>query len=209
MKTCTFEGETEGLARAHPWSTSSADARHRYMDFKASPELIRTSLEDFVPFAQYLAVEAFYALLTQLNGDGSRLESNDCAFSSPALSGESSRMRKLSCEGRVMLLFRDLPRNTSGRDWPALVDALHRGLHVRDPGFELGMIGTALTPVRFVSEHAEEETTTPSEEGVQLMISFWAWGGTERVCMTNLGRVFSSLASVLRPLSSNDDDAQR
>jgi hypothetical protein len=203
-----FEGETEGLARAHPWSTSSADARHRYVDFKASPELIRTALEDFIPFAHYPAVEAFYALLAQLNGACSRLETNDCAFSSPELSGETSRMRKLSCEGRVMLLFRDLPQNMNGHAWPAFVVALHRALHLRDTGFELGMVGTALTPVRFVSEHARE-TTTPSEEGVQLMVSFWAWGGTDRVCMTNLGRVLSSLAAVLRPLSSNDADAER
>lgn len=188
------------------------DARHRYMDFKVSPELIRTSLEDFLPMAQYPAVEAFYALLTQLNGAGSRLESNDCAFTAPEPSGEASRVRTLRCEGRLMLLFRELGMNTHGRAWPSFLDALHRALEARDRGFELGLIGTALTPVRFVSQHGNEttrETTTPSEEGVQLMISFWSWGGTERVCMTNLGRVFSNLAPVLRALSSIDVDVPR
>ena len=191
MKTCTFEGETEGLLRSHPWSTSLAEDAHRYVDFKASPQLIRTTLEDFIPYVQYPAVEAFYALLERVNGEGSRLESNDCAFTGPEPSGESSRMRKLRCEGRVMLLFRDLPRNTNGRDWPHFIEALHRTLQARDTEFDLGIVGTALTPVRFV------ELAAPSAEGVQLMISFWAWGGTERVGMTNVGRVIGNLAYAL------------
>ena len=93
-----------------------------------------------------------------------------------------------------MLLFRDLPRNVSGHDWSAFTEQLHRTLHDLDRPFELGMIGTTLIPVHFRALAAQAE-------GLQLMISFWAWGGTEQVCMTNLARLFTNLTQALRVIS--------
>lgn len=198
MKTCTFEGESTVLARSHPWSTSASDEALRYLDFKTSPALIRPTLEDFLPFAHYPAIERFYGLVEWLNSAASCGETNDCAFSAPEVDPEASRMRRVWCTGRVMLLFRDLPRNVSGHDWPLFIDQFHRGLNDLDRPFELGMIGTTLIPVHY---RALAEQRAPAE-GLQLMISFWAWGGTEQVCMTNLARLFNNLSQVLRVISA-------
>jgi len=197
MKTCTFEGESAALARSHPWSTSTSDEALRYLDFKASPELIRSTLEDFIPFARYPAIERFYGLIEWLNGASSKVESNDCALSAPEVEREASRMRRVSCSGRLMLLFRDLPRNVSAHDWPTFTERLHLTLEALDRPFELGMIGTTLIPVHYRSLFAQGTEA----EGLQLMISFWAWGGTEQVCMTNLARLFTNLSQALRVIS--------
>ncbi len=192
-----FEGDSTELARAHPWSTLASDKALRYLDFKTSPGLIRTALEDFLPFAHYPAVERFYGLVEWLNSTASSVETNDCALCSPEVDGEASRMRRVSCTGRVMLLFRDLARNVSGHDWPTFIAQLHRGLHDLDRPFELGMIGTTLIPVHYRALAAQDAQA----EGLQLMISFWAWGGTEQVCMRNLARLFQNLSQALRVIS--------
>lgn len=197
MKTCTFEGDSNVLSRAHPWSTSTSDEAFRYLDFKTSPALIRTTLEDFIPFARYPATERFYGLIEWLNSAASTTETNDCALSSLEVDREASRVRRVSCTGRVMLLFRDLPRNVSGHDWPSFIEQLHRSLHDLDRPFELGMIGTTLIPVHYRALAAQDAQA----EGLQLMISFWAWGGTEQVCMTNLARLFTNLTQALRVIS--------
>ncbi len=206
MKTCEYAGEVEGLARSHPWSGSATDETARYLDLRASPALIRTALEDFAPWSRHAAVERFYGLLEWLNGPSSSLESNDCAFSPPARAAgareETARKapssRAFECSGRVMILFRDLARNTSPGEWPAFTLALHRALAVADPSFELGVIGTTLVPVRY------RELLGPDSlprEGLQLMLSFWAWGGTERACMTSLARLVENLAAALEQVS--------
>lgn len=170
----------------------------RYLDFKASPALIRTSLEDFLPFARYPAIEHFYGLIEWLNSAASSVETNDCAFSAPEVDREASRMRRVSCTGRVMLLFRDLPRNVSGHDWPLFIEQLHRMLHDLDRPFDLGMIGTTLIPVHYRVLAAQGSQA----EGLQLMISFWAWGGTDQVCMTHLARLFINLSQAMRVISA-------
>ena len=176
-----------GLARSHPYTSAVSDGSFRYMDLRASPELIRTTLEDFVAFGRHPAIQTFYRLVEHLNGADSALETNDCAFEPPARDPDDDRV---ICAGRVMVLFRDLPRNLLGAEWEVYTQALHEALCELDPDFEQGMIGT--TPVRV---HFRE---LPASDGAQLMISFWAWGDTERACWANLARVMSNLEGVLR-----------
>ena len=194
MKTCVYDGTPLAEPRSHPWSGAAGDADSRYYDLTLSPALIRTSLEDFVPWARYPAVDAFYALLERLNHLRSPLESNDCAFSGPAENAEPTVHKQLECSGRLMVLFRALARNTVPSEIEELRARLHRDLSADDPAFRWGVIGTSVIPVRFLALAGE-----PGPElGAQLMISFWAWGDSEPDTMQNLGRLFKALGRALR-----------
>ncbi len=201
MRTCEYAGEAFTAPRSHPWTDSAASADFRYYDMRVSPALIRTSLEDFVPWSRYPAVERFYALLEWLNGATSPFESNDCAFTAPHRNDDPSVGRSLECSGRVMLLFRDLARNVAPRDLSALTRAIHVALAPADPSFELGVIGTTEVPVRYVALPAGEQL------GAQLMLSFWAWGGTRAESMASLARLMKNLARALRSVAAQAGSA--
>jgi hypothetical protein len=197
MKTCKYDGEVLTLARSHPWTDAVTSSDLRYYDLKSSPALIRTSLEDFLPWSRYPAVDRFYGLLEWLNGATSPLESNDCEFTAPHPNKNPRFRKSLECSGRVMVLFRDLSRNLSPHDLLALTDALHDALAPADPHFEFGIVGTTLIPVRYVTLPAPPG----AQLGFQLMISFWAWGSTKAESMANLGRLMKNLSHMLRDVA--------
>ena len=194
MKTCEYDGSPFTEPRSHPWSDAVASADHRYYDLKSEPARIRSSLEDFVRWSHLAAVEEVYALLEWLNGETSPLESNDCAFTGPHANDVAAFPEKLTCSGRIMVLYRALPKNLSRGRIEALKNALHHRLGALDEGLALGMIGTTIVPVRFVTLPVSGE----GQLGHQLMISFWAWGNSESELMANLGRVVRSLSAALR-----------
>jgi hypothetical protein len=195
VKTCEYDGPPI-LARSHPWTDSAADAAHRYYDLKATPALIRTGLEDFVPWSRYPAVLAFYELLEWLNGARSPFESNDCAFDPPHENLHASVPLALACSGRVMLLFRDLPLNASAGDVAWLKDELHLALAGLDTELEAGLVGTTVVPVRYLA------LPDDAQMGQELMVSFWAWGETEADVMANLARVVAGLGAALRRVAA-------
>jgi hypothetical protein len=197
MMTCTFDGDVQTLARAHPWTTTTANPAHRYYDLRATPALIRTSLEDLLPWTRHPAIETFYTLLEWLNGPGSTLESNDCAFEGPEPCEDVEGRGSLECSGRVMLLFRNLARNVEGDDLADMTGALHASLAQMDPRFGRGVIGTTLIPVDYVTREAPA-----SQHGAQLMLSFWAWGRSEDECMISLGRLLTNLARAVREVDT-------
>lgn len=196
MKTCEYAGEPFAAPRSHPWVGSTSSKGSRYYNLTKSPELIRSSLEDFVPWGRYAAVEAFYLLLERLNHEKSLLESNDCAFTGPHPSESTATQKALECSGRVMVLFRDLARNTVPGQVDALKHELHLALAKLDPNFRSGMVGTTIVPVRYLALPEAND----GQLGVQLMISFWAWGNTEDENMQNLSRLLRNLANALRKL---------
>lgn len=198
MKTCEYSGEAFTEARSHPWTDAKTSSAFRYYDLKASPALIRTSLEDFVPWRHYLAVERFYALLEWLNGTSSLLESNDCEFTPPHPNQNLHMPEALECSGRVMVLYRQLSRNVAQHDLLALTNAFHNALAPLDTGFENGIVGTTLVPVRYLSLGGPAD----AQLGCQLMLSFWAWGGTQAQTMANLERLMNNLASALRTVGA-------
>jgi len=180
--------------RSHPWYGSASDPNHRHYDLRQQPELIRSALEELRPWTRYSAIETFYQLLEWLNGPASSLETNDCAFSGPSANETAGFAKALQCSGRVMLLFRDLPQNTDAARVYGLTEAVARALAQEDEGYEWGVIGATIVPVRF--------TTLPGTEhdqfGSQLMLSFWAWGDDEREVMAHLDRTLTNVSSVLR-----------
>ncbi|MFT4976092.1 MAG: hypothetical protein ACI8S6_001987 [Myxococcota bacterium] len=185
-------------ARSHPWRGSASDPSHRYCDLKQRPELIRSSLEDFQPWPRHAATETFYRLLERLNGPESILETNDCAFSGPDTNEMAGFDKALQCSGRVMLLFRDLPKNTDTANVYGLTETIARALSQKDEGYQWGVIGATIVPVRFTTLPGTED----DQRGAQLMLSFWAWGDDEPETMANLDRTLTNLSAVLRDVSA-------
>ena len=192
MKTCEYDGTPFSDPRSHPWTDVAGNADYRYYDFKTEPARIRTSLEDFVPWARYPAIDAVYTLLEWLNGATSTLESNDCAFTGPHANEISTFAKARQCSGRIMVLHRALAQNLSRARVKKLKDVLHRQLGAIDGDFEWGMIGTTVIPVRYVALPEDAQL------GTQLMISFWAWGNTDAELMSKLDRVVRNLSAGLR-----------
>ena len=181
--------------RSHPWVDSASNPAHRYYDFRSSPELIRSSIEDMQEWSAYPATETFYRLLEWLNGPESVFESNDCAFSGATTTTQSSK--RLQCSGRLMMLYRDLALNTSPEQIHWLTNAAAHALNQTDPAFEGGAIGATIMSVRFTTLPGPPER----QQGQQLMLSFWAWGEQEPEVMTNLDRTFHNVTVALHGLS--------
>ncbi|RYZ04468.1 MAG: hypothetical protein EOO73_23740 [Myxococcales bacterium] len=196
MKTYEYDGAPFSEPRSHPWVGSASDPSARHYDFTASPELIRSALEDFVPFRRYAAVEDFYALLERVNHPKSSLESADCAFNAPGPNETRLVKAELECSGRLMLLYRDLVLNTRRDRLAWLKSAFHQQLARLDPKFALGMVGTTLVPVRYLALPEE------SQAGQQLLLAFWAYGSTEDDVMQNVGRLFRNLTQAMRGVSA-------
>ncbi len=195
MKTYEYDGTPFSEPRSHPWSGSDTDPQARYYDFTATPELIRSSLEDFKPFQRFAAVEELYGLLERINHSKSLLQSSDCAFTAPHPNTTPQVKAALECSGRLMLLYRDLPQNTRKTRVSWLKAAFHQQLAHIDPKFALGMVGTTLVPVRYLALPPEAQL------GEQLMLSFWAFGASEDATMQNLARLFKNLTQALRAVS--------
>ncbi|MFZ5787078.1 MAG: hypothetical protein ACOY3Y_11610 [Acidobacteriota bacterium] len=199
MRTCEYAGAVFSVPRAHPWVDKAGSPECRYYDLTSSPELIRSSLEDFRPWRHYAAIEDFYLLLAALNQRDSALESNDCAFTGPHPNENPEYRKALQCTGRVMVLFRELRRNTVRDHVERLAYQLHCHLANVDPDFPWGVIGTTTTPVRYLAL----PETDGQQLGSQLMISFWAWGDTEEETMSNMQRVIENLSHSLRHVSAH------
>lgn len=170
-----------------------ASASHRYHDLTAHPGLIRTSLEDLLPYRHYRGITHLYELLERLNVPGSLLETNDCAFSAPDANDAPHVDKTLQCQGRVMVLYRELEWNLSRRRVEGLAHDIHVHLATHDQDFEWGMVGTTIAPTRYVDlPRAHDE-----QLGHQLMLSFWAWGDSEAEVMDNLDRVIVNLTAAV------------
>lgn len=191
MKTCEYDGAPFTEARSHPWTDAVSNDAFRYYDLRADPSLVRTALEDFVPYGHYPAIEDFYALVEWLNGRDGVLESNDCAFDGPAETDDG-----YACSGRLMVLYRTLEKNVAKGGVERLKDGLHHALAPLGPDFEQGVVGTTLVPVRFLA------LPPRAQLGQQLMLSFWAFGDSEADVMANLQRVVSYLSQALRRVSA-------
>jgi hypothetical protein len=199
LKTYEYAGDPFDEPRSHPWLGAVENPESQYYDLTANPALIRSSLEDLLPWSRFSGVEAIYALLEQLNHGKSALESNDCAFSGPHANEDITIAKALQCCGRIMVLFRVLERNTDERLLRWLKNELHVELSQLDSEFQWGAIGTTLIPVRYLALSEAEGR----QLGLQLMISFWAWGDDEADTMRNLERVIKNLTRALRRVAAS------
>ncbi len=194
MKTYEHRAVEAALRRSHPWSTGAGDITHRYHDFRARPELIPLVLEDFRPWDSCEAIRSFYGLLSWLNGDASRFESNDCAFVGPEENVDAGFGKRLQCSGRLGVLFRDLGVNTSEAAIRRLIADLHARLRRLEPDFAWGAIGTTRLRVHYL------DLPKGRAEGFQVLISFWAWGDDAPEVLDNLARVVSAMREALESI---------
>jgi hypothetical protein len=183
--------------RNHPWTEGEEDPNFRYYDFKASPELIETVLEDFKPYDDYPAVQKFYDFLRFVNGPDSAFESNDCAFRLEA--NVDPNGKKLRAYGRVLLLVRDLIYNTHDEAVNYYLSKIGEDLHHRDREFELGAVLLTKFPTLFVDLPQPPE----KQEGSAGEILFWAWGDDEAEAMENLSRLFANLTAAVQNISEH------
>jgi hypothetical protein len=65
-----FHDAQEGVGepRPHPWQASMYDRSAKFVDFLKRPDLIRSSLEDFLPYAAQPAIDRFFQLVEWMNG---------------------------------------------------------------------------------------------------------------------------------------------
>lgn len=208
--------------RHQPWLTAMTDEAQQYYDFRRQPELIRTSLEDFIPVAQYEAVQSFYGVLEWLNGVDSPFETNDCGLR-PVTENNQPELtsKRLVISGRLMVFFRELDQNIS----PESAAAFNRtgSFLTHRPDFERSestewlvrrsleefdglfperheaCIGIELMPTLF-----KQATGSRPEEklGYELNYRFWAWGDDESEVMRNLGTVVEALHLTFAQLST-------
>jgi len=187
------------LARAHPWSEAEADSTQRYYDFKQSPELIPSVLEDFQEFSSYRSVQQFYALLAWLNVE-SALESNDCAFRGPSPNTTDRQFPfPIKCSGRLMVLFKNLEENAQEKSINWLCTALQAGLMAASPSFKAGAVGLSRMAVAY-----KALGSLPGQAGLgkEVMLSFWAYGDSAGVAMESLGVVVAAMESALRAVDA-------
>src|SRR3972149_1136363 len=175
--------------RMHPWGISEHNPLHRYCDFKKNPELIRTSLEDLIPWSKWPAIEKFFEMIEWLNSEYSVFETNDCAFVGPKINIDNKFAKSHQCSGRLMILYRDLNFNISKGHIDWLEGAVHHYFMQTDPEFEWGVVGTSLLNTRYVELPLPEE----NQYGTELSIEFWAWGDGEGECMSNCLRLFKNM----------------
>jgi hypothetical protein len=180
--------------RQHPWTVGSSDA-FRYHDFRSHPELIRTSLEDFLPLSRYPAIERYYELLEWVNGPESQLETNDCGLGTPRLDEKPPDLipRGLNTviHGRLTVLFRDLRKNTSPQWVTWLHDGILGALKGRTPKYPASVaVGTW--------SHFFLEIGCP---GDVVTLRYWAWGGDTDAAMHNLSGVYEDLGHCFREAS--------
>ena len=190
------EDELPDVARAHPWTESDLVTPGRYYNSVKDHHLIRVALEDFKPWEQYRAIESFYELLEFLNGPGSLLETSDCMFRGIVSNTSPQIAKELNALGRLMLLYRNIPLNTSPPHFRRLYQAVLKQISQVDAAFEWGAVVIGAWNTRYSA------LSGSTQWGRQMVLKFWAWGDSEAEAMDSLDRVFQDLRVVLSNVCS-------
>lgn len=195
--------EAQGFTRTHPWTSAIDDESNQYYDFIEHPELIETSLEDFIPFEEYPAIKTFYKMLSWLNSSDSIFESNDCALCNQFLPNTDTNtpliaQQKLAMRGRLMFFFRDHILNGDVETLRWLFNVLPKELDNVDPKIKLGIVGYSKVFVAFSALPAPLNEMSYSS----ICLSFFAWGINEVATMNNLQKVFANTHTALKRISA-------
>lgn len=187
-------------ARLHPWTTSTNDPRGKYYDFKSCPGLIRTNLEDFVPYQNYHGVQVFYELLEHLNGPSSYLETNDSRLTANVKNPNAPTIPKtFVLTSDLSVLFRSLSLNLAA-DEPSqysqwLIDNLISTLD-SNPEPIYGAIKLYLFPTKFMTVPVDPELRT----GYSVVYKILAWGDSEEEQFENYKQVLLKLIPYFKNL---------
>lgn len=205
-------------ARLHPYG-ADAEGSRAFIDFKAHPERIPASLEDFITFSDQPAVQTFYQMLAYLNGLDSHLETVDCAFHGPAKHGDSNSHLALSAHGRLFVMFRDVRINCSKPHYEWLCGKLMQELGLIDPELSAtdGVVAFSLNPALHIEFSngfwlpSGEFDASEDDKGMgkHTMLTFWAYGDTEAELFKNLDRVFQNIWTASKLINKSIDEAAR
>lgn len=182
------------VPRAHPWTVAEINDRHRYVDFKFEPHLIRTVLEDWTPFSSEPFAETFFQLLEWLHGPSGQLESNDCAFRPAAPNRDKQFHFAMRCDGRLMILFRDLVKNTQSASVDWLLNESMRTLNNVDRDFVSGAVGFSFMKAVYMAFGSNPKQ---GALGHQVMLSFFAYGDDRTATRASMYRVLTNVHSAL------------
>ncbi len=196
--------------RLFPYDAAAADQKG-YIDFTENPDLIESSLEDFLPICHTPAGQTFYAMLRWINGPLSLLQTCDSALRLPQPHQDNNSPLKLCTHGRLYILYRNLQLNSSPKHADWLCSSTMHLLSGIDPAFtqKEGVVGftkticlqTAISRGTWNEQGFEAATNDPGF-GHHCMLSFWAYGNSEEVAFRNLERLFRNLWSALEQLSN-------
>ena len=163
-----------------------SDESSIYMDFKQQPALIRTALEDLLPFTTWDFVEQFYRLIEWVNGTSSLLESNDCTFNPLEDNDDQQYPYAKRCSGRLMILFRDIAENCQDKSLDWLMNNIQSMAASMKPNFNAGAIGLSKSPTCYLALGDKPDT---GGMGYQVSLNFFAYGEDEQACYGNLKEV--------------------
>ncbi|NRA73057.1 MAG: hypothetical protein HRU24_18850 [Gammaproteobacteria bacterium] len=174
--------------RSHPWTSMTTNQANVYIDFKENPKLIRSSLEDFIPFKKSPFVDDFYTLIEWLNGFTSLLESNDCTFNAAEKNTDKPYPYALKCSARVMILFRNIEENCQQRSIDWLMQNILQTVVSTKLGFRAGAICLSPAATCYLALGDQPDT---GGIGQQVVLNLFAYGKNERRCYENMQQVIS------------------
>ncbi|MFT6987363.1 MAG: hypothetical protein ACJAT7_003218 [Psychromonas sp.] len=194
--------------RSHPWTSMVADDASVYMDFKKQPKLVRSALEDLIPFKKWGFVEQFYALIEWINSPHSLLESNDCVFNPTEDNPDQQYPYAKKCSARLMILFRDIPENCQAKSIAWLMQNLLLQISASKPGFKAGALCLSQSPTCYLVLGSKPDT---GGMGHQVTLTFFAYGKNDRRCYENMQEVLviahSSLLRINKRIQNGEVDA--
>lgn len=179
-----------------------------YIDFKKQPKLIRTTLEDLIPFKKWDFIEQFYRLIEWVNSSSSLLESNDCVFNPAEDNPDQQYPYAKKCSARLMILFRDIPENCQEKSTVWLIQNILLHASTTKPGFKAGAMCLSQSPTCYL---ALGNGTDTGGMGYQVTLTFMAYGKNEQRCYESMQEVLSiaqsSLMRVNKCIQNGEIDA--
>jgi len=179
-----------------------------YMDFKQQPELIRSALEDLLPFEKWDFVEQFYNLIEWLNSPTSLLESNDCVFNALEDNTDQQYPYAKKCSARLMILFRDIPENCQDKSINWLMNNIQSMASSMKANFKTGAIGLSQSPTCYLALGDKPDS---GGMGYQVTLNFFAYGNNEQDCYASMKDVLTvsqhALLRVNMRIKNGDIDA--
>jgi hypothetical protein len=174
--------------RTHPWTATEygdeKNAGGRYVDFKQFPEKIPETLEDFIPYASWPAVQHFYAFLAWINSSKSGLETNDCAFRGPSANRDTLFRKTTRLDGRVELFARNYQSNVERDCFLWLQRMLFIYLQLERQSFKNGLLSISTKNTTYLA------LPEGARDGKRISIVFNAYGDGDSDAFENLFIVF-------------------